>query len=73
MDKEQGAIFLEKKKLILRDWLTTYVNGLSLEDVRGSKNVNRIKKQIRENFNELLFAESKPYIQGIFLTDFAVQ
>ena len=31
MDQTNGKIFLEEKELILRDWLTTYIAGLSLE------------------------------------------
>jgi flagellar basal body-associated protein FliL len=74
IDPEEGAKYLDdNKKLILRDWLTTYIAGLSLEDVRGTKNLGRIKKQIREQFNELLFPGSKPHITNVFLKEFAIQ
>ena len=73
MDSEKGMVFLEEKKPILRDWLTTYVAGLSLERVRGTSNLTRIKKEILEQFNELLFPESKPFIVKILFKEFAVQ
>ena len=73
MDPEKGAIFLDEKKLLLRDWLTTYIAGLSLERVRGTRNLSRIKKEIRDHFNELLFAESKPFVQTILFKEFAIQ
>lgn len=73
MDPEKGTAFLDEKKLILRDWLTTYIAGLSLERVRGTRNLGRIKKEIRDHFNELLFAESKPFVQTILFKEFAVQ
>lgn len=73
MDPEKGTIFLDEKKLVLRDWLTTYIAGLSLERVRGTRNLSRIKKEIRDHFNELLFAESKPFVQTILFKEFAIQ
>ncbi len=73
MNQEKGLVFFDEKTLIMRDWLTTYVAGLSLERIRGSRNLGRIKKEIRDHFNELLFLETKPFIRGIFLREFAVQ
>jgi flagellar basal body-associated protein FliL len=73
MDQDKGATFMEEKKAILRDWLTTYIAGLSLERVRGTSNLTRIKKEIREQFNELLFPDTKPLIVNILFNEFAIQ
>ncbi len=73
MNREKGSPFLEEKKPILRDWLTTYIAGLSLERVRGTRNLARIKKEVRDSFNELLFPQSKPFINDILFKEFAVQ
>jgi flagellar basal body-associated protein FliL len=73
MNQEKGTVFFNEKTLIMRDWLTTYIAGLSLERIRGTRNLSRIKKEIRDHFNELLFPETKPFIHGIFLKEFAVQ
>jgi flagellar basal body-associated protein FliL len=73
MNQEKGTVFFDEKTLIMRDWLTTYVAGLSLERIRGTRNLSRIKKEIRDHFNELLFPETKPFIHSIFLKEFAVQ
>ncbi len=73
LDQEKGKAFLEQRTMILRDWLTTYFAGLSLEDVRGSRNLNRIKRDVHEQFNRLLFPDSKPYIRQVLFKEFAVQ
>ena len=73
MNLEKGSPFLDEKKPILRDWLTTYIAGLSLERVRGTRNLARIKKEVRDSFNELLFPQSKPFINDILFKEFAVQ
>lgn len=73
MNQVTGITFFDEKTLIMRDWLTTYIAGLSLERIRGTRNLSRIKKEVRDHFNELLFPETKPFIHGIFLKEFAVQ
>ncbi|MEJ5259689.1 MAG: flagellar basal body-associated FliL family protein [Anaerohalosphaeraceae bacterium] len=73
MDRTKGEAYLNERKLVLRDWLTTYFAGLSLEDVRGSRNLEKIKRHIREQFNELLFPNGRPYIQRVLFREFAVQ
>ncbi len=73
MDQVKGDEFLKQRTMLLRDWLTTYFAGLSLEDVRGSRNLNRIKREINDQFNALLFPKSKPFVQQILFREFAVQ
>jgi flagellar basal body-associated protein FliL len=64
---------VEKKKPELKSWLTVYLAGCSLEDVRGPKNLNRICREVREAFNEQLWSGSKPLIEKVLLKEFAVQ
>lgn len=73
LDEVKGREFLGTKKMLVRDWLTTYLAGLSLEDVRGSRNLNRIKKDVLEQCNELLFPKGHPFVDRIFFKEFAVQ
>jgi flagellar protein FliL len=73
MDSEKGKAFLDQRTMVLRDWLTTYFAGLSLEDVRGSRNLNRIKRDVQDQFNELLFPGTKPFIRQVLFREFAVQ
>lgn len=68
-----GGPLVNEKKMILRDWLTTYFAGLTIEDVRGTMSLARIKNQIRDQFNEMLFPDSKPLVHAIILKEFAVQ
>ena len=73
LDAKDGEDFLDEKKPILINWLTVYLSGLSLEDVRGDKNLRSIQSQIREAFNEELFPNSKPHIRQILIKEFPVQ
>ena len=73
LDPEKGKVFLEQRTMVLRDWLTTYFAGLSLEDVRGSRNLNRIKRDVQDQFNQLLFPDARPFIRQVLFREFAVQ
>lgn len=83
MDETKGTLFLggaedeslgdPGKKGVLADFLSDYISGLSLERVRGQKNRRRIKQELTEGFNELLFPDSKPYVKTVLLKEFAVQ
>jgi flagellar basal body-associated protein FliL len=72
-DQEKGMAMLEEKKAMLRDWLTIYLAGCTLEEARGSKNLIRIKSEIRDAFNDFLFRNSKPMVESVLLKEFAVQ
>ncbi len=73
MSQEKGEVFLEEKTRILRGFTTTYLANLTLEQVRGSRNLTRLQSELKEHFNELLFPESKPYVTGVIFRDFIIQ
>jgi flagellar basal body-associated protein FliL len=73
LDSIEGEVFLEDKKILMQDLMTTYLAGLSLEDVRGSRNLNRIKRDVLDQLNKLLFGPDKPYVEKVLFKEFAVQ
>lgn len=73
LDQDKGTAMFEEKKALLRDWLAIYLAGCTLEETRGSKNLVRIKAEIRDSFNDYLFKNSKPMVESILLKEFAVQ
>ncbi len=73
MDKKKGTEFLNEKIPILINWLTIYLSNLTINDATGAANLRRIQSQILDAFNEELFPNSRPRIEKIFLTEFAIQ
>jgi flagellar basal body-associated protein FliL len=73
VDKKKGTAFIERNKHSLTNWLTIYLAGLSLEDIRGERNLKRIQSEIVDAFNEKLFPEAKPRIKRILFKEFAIQ
>lgn len=73
VDQKKGLSFLDEKKPLMTNWLAIYFASLSIEDIRGNRNLKRIQSQILDSFNEQLFPDSKPYIKHILFKEFAVQ
>ena len=73
VDQKKGTAFIEEKKPILTNWLTIYLASLSLEDIRGDRNLKRVQSQIVDGFNEKLFPDAKPQLKRVLFKEFAVQ
>ena len=72
-DEGPAAGKISAKKQELLNWLTTYLRGLTLDDVRGTKNLNRIRREIQEAFNKQLWPRSRPLIDHVLFKKFIVQ
>ena len=73
VDKDKGGVFIDEKKPVLTNWLTIYLASLTLDDIRGDRNLKRIQSQILDSFNEKLFPDAKPQIKHILFKEFAIQ
>jgi flagellar basal body-associated protein FliL len=73
VDPKKGEAFINEKKPALTNWLTIYLAGQTIEDIRGDRNLRRIQAQILDAFNEKLFPDSKPQVKSILFKEFAVQ
>lgn len=73
VDQNKGAALLAQKTPLLKNWLTIYLASLSLEDIRGDRNLKRIQSQILDSFNEKLFPDAKPQIKKVLFKEFAIQ
>jgi len=73
LSEKDGRAYIDEKIPILTDWMTVYLAGLGLDDIRGDKNLKSIQAQILEAFNEQLFPDSKPKIKHVLFRNFAVQ
>jgi flagellar basal body-associated protein FliL len=62
-----------KKTTELRSWMTVYLSGYSLDDIRGSEKLNRLRRQICDSLNEQLWPDSRPLIQRVLLPEFYIQ
>ncbi len=67
-----GNPYLTKNQPVITNWLTIYLSSLSLTDVQGEKNLNRILTDVREGLNNKLFG-GKPVIVNVYFNENAIQ
>lgn len=72
-DHPKAQILIDQEKPVLINWLRTYLAGCTLDDVRGRKNLNRIRREICDRFNELLWPGQRPIIREVLFSEFAIQ
>jgi flagellar basal body-associated protein FliL len=73
MGEKDGIPFLEQRTPLLKNWLTLYLNNLTLEDTRGEKNLRRMQTQIADAFNQSLFPNSSPRIKRVLFKELSIQ
>ena len=64
---------VSSKKAILKSWLIGYLSDKSLNDVRGTAGVNRLRREIQDRFNTILFPDGYDRIQDVLFQEFNVQ
>ncbi|MBI3408755.1 MAG: flagellar basal body-associated FliL family protein [Planctomycetes bacterium] len=64
---------INKQKAYLKSWLISYLADLSIQEVSRATGVNRLKREIRERFNELLSPEGQEIVLEVLFDEFVVQ
>jgi flagellar FliL protein len=62
-----------KHKAILKNWLIGYLSDKSLKEVNGTANVNRLRREIQEQFNSLMGAGKTDKVHDVLFEEFVVQ
>ncbi|MCA9066533.1 MAG: flagellar basal body-associated FliL family protein, partial [Planctomycetaceae bacterium] len=64
---------LTDKKIVLRNWLLSHISDKALDEIRGGSGQNRMRREIRDEFNSVLCPDGIDYIYDILFERFAVQ
>ena len=64
---------LTTQKAFLKSWLIGYLSDQSTQEVTRKVGVNRIRREIRDQFNAMLFPEGEEKIIDILFDEFVVQ
>jgi len=64
---------LENKKVLLRNWLLSLISDKDLEEIRGAAGQNRMRREIRDHFNDVLFPDGLDQIYDVLFEEFNVQ
>ncbi|MCP4376534.1 MAG: hypothetical protein GY794_10230 [bacterium] len=72
-DFSDAETIITKKSHDLRDWLIGYLSNLSIEDIRGAKNINRVRREVQDLLNDRLWPGKRPRILSVSLSEWIVQ
>jgi len=72
-DYSDAKTTIETKSNEIKNWLITYLCDLSLDDVRGARNINRVRREVQDLLNNRLWPEGKPLIVNVSLKEWLVQ
>lgn len=72
-DELELTKLIEGKRAILRNWLLSYLSDKGMEDIRGAAGQNRIRREIQDQFNTILFPDGYDRIYDVLFEEFNVQ
>jgi len=64
---------IETKSPELKNWMTVFLADCTLEKVRGAKALNRLRREIKDSFNEQLWPDQTPLIDDVLFREFFIQ
>lgn len=71
--EKDGIPFLDQKKPLLKNWLTLFMANLTLEDIRGERNLRQVQSQIADMFNQGLFPDAEPCVKHVLFKEMSIQ
>ena len=72
-EKEEIDAKMKANEAVLKNWLISFLSDQDLEDVRGTIGQNRLRREIRDQFNTMLFPDGYDRIDQILFEKFAIQ
>ena len=72
-DAKEVTELLTKQKAFMKSWLIGYLSDQSIADVTRKAGVNRLRREIREQFNAMLFPNGEELIMDVLFDEFVVQ
>ncbi|MDG2130931.1 MAG: flagellar basal body-associated FliL family protein [Fuerstiella sp.] len=64
---------MEEKKALLKNWLLNKISDKSLEEIRGGAGQNRLRREVRDQFNSVLFPDGYDRIFNVLFDEYNVQ
>ena len=64
---------IETKRSIMTSWLLGYLADMGMDDVRGAAGQNRLRREINDQFNWVLFPDGEQKVDDILFEDFNIQ
>lgn len=63
----------EEREAIMRNWILSHLADKSMDDIRGRNGQNRLRAEIKDQFNAVLFADGIDRVHDVLFQEFNVQ
>jgi len=63
----------EGEKAVFKNWLIGYLSDKKRDEVNGTANINRLRREIQDGFNAILAEQGEGKIDSVLFTEFNVQ
>lgn len=73
LTEKDGLPFFEQKRPLMKNSLTLFMANLTLEDIRGERNLRHVQSQIVDTFNQSLFPDAPPCIKRVLFKEMSIQ
>jgi flagellar protein FliL len=64
---------IKQKQVVLKNWLISHIADKSLEDVGSKIGHNRLRREIHDQFNLVLFDDGVERVQDVLFKEFNIQ
>ncbi|MGB6044897.1 MAG: flagellar basal body-associated FliL family protein [Pirellulales bacterium] len=64
---------VEQNKIILKNFMLSYLSDKRMEDIRGAAGQNRLRREIQDYFNSTLFPDGYDKIHDVLFEEFNIQ
>ncbi|HIE98247.1 MAG TPA: flagellar basal body-associated FliL family protein [Planctomycetes bacterium] len=72
-EEESIKLKMEEKKAVLKNWLINQISDKNLEEIRGGAGQNRLRREVRDQFNTVLFPDGYDRIYNVLFDEYNVQ
>ena len=70
---EEVTTRMESRRILLKNWLLSHLSDKDMEEIRGAVGQNRLRREIRDEFNTVLFPDGFDRIHDVLFEEFNVQ
>lgn len=64
---------VEASRAVLKSWLLSYLSDKDMEEIRGAAGQNRLRREIQDHFNTVLFPDGYDRIHEVLFQEFNIQ
>lgn len=72
-EAKNAETLIEEHRTVLKNWLLGYLQNKQVDEVRGTEGFNRIRREIQERFNDVLYPGGDTKIREVLFDEFNVQ